>query len=65
MIRTPLLSRYLATLSESDLENIMCDHPGGIGEPEDVSAAAIYLLSDASKYVTGTSLLVDGGYCAQ
>ncbi|WP_338331075.1 SDR family oxidoreductase, partial [Xanthomonas citri] len=29
--------------------------------PEDVANAAIYLLSDASRWVTGTSLVMDGG----
>ena len=36
----------------------------GIGDPEDVALAAAYLLSDASKFITGTSMVVDGGYLA-
>ena len=36
-------------------------HPLGLGTPEDVANAAIYLLSDASRWVTGTSLVMDGG----
>ncbi|BGP18257.1 hypothetical protein JCM10213_007887 [Rhodosporidiobolus nylandii] len=35
---------------------------GRIGEPEDLKGAVIYLASDASKFTTGTDLLVDGGY---
>lgn len=38
--------------------------PLGIGKPEYIADAALYLLSDASKYVTGTIMLVDGGYMA-
>jgi glucose 1-dehydrogenase len=34
---------------------------GRIGEPEDVARAAVWLVSDAADYVTGTSLYVDGG----
>jgi NAD(P)-dependent dehydrogenase (short-subunit alcohol dehydrogenase family) len=34
----------------------------GIGEPEDIANASVYLLSDAAKWVTGTSLVIDGGY---
>lgn len=34
---------------------------GRIGEPEDISRAAAWLASDASDYVNGTSLYIDGG----
>lgn len=36
----------------------------GLGNPEDVACAAAFLLSDASKFITGTSMIVDGGYLA-
>ena len=35
---------------------------GDIGEPTDVAHAVWYLASDASKYATGTNLVIDGGY---
>lgn len=38
---------------------------GRIGRPDDVAAAVIYLASPAANMVTGTSLLVDGGWIAQ
>jgi NAD(P)-dependent dehydrogenase (short-subunit alcohol dehydrogenase family) len=40
-------------------------HLLGFGAPQDVAAAATYLLSDASCWVTGTSLIVDGGFLAK
>ena len=40
-------------------------HPMGIGTPEQIAPAAVYLASDESSYVTGTSMMVDGGYSAQ
>lgn len=38
---------------------------GRIGKPDDVAAAVIYLASPAANMVTGTSLLVDGGWTAR
>ncbi len=38
---------------------------GKFGQPEDVAAAVVYLASPASDMVTGTSLLVDGGWTAR
>jgi len=40
-------------------------HPLGYGKTEDVANGCIYLLSDASKWITGTNLIIDGGYSAK
>ncbi len=34
---------------------------GRLGEPEDIARAALFLVSEASSWMTGTTLLVDGG----
>lgn len=41
-------------------------HPvGRIGQPDDIARGVLYLLDPANTFVTGTSLLVDGGFTAQ
>lgn len=41
-------------------------HPlGHIGEPEDIAYGILYLASDEAKFVTGSELVIDGGYTAQ
>jgi NAD(P)-dependent dehydrogenase (short-subunit alcohol dehydrogenase family) len=37
---------------------------GDFGQPEDLGPLAVYLASDAARYVTGTSIVIDGGYTA-
>jgi len=62
MIKTEMYHEMMQTLSQESIEQDKKKYPlGDYGEPEDVANAAIYLLSDASKWVTGTSLIVDGG----
>ena len=40
-------------------------HLLGLGQTTDISNACIYLLSDASRWVTGQNLIIDGGYTAR
>ncbi|MDL1984279.1 MAG: SDR family oxidoreductase [Deltaproteobacteria bacterium] len=62
LVKTPLID--LITFKKEIEENIKL-HPLGLGDPEDVANACVYLLSDASRWITGTNLIIDGGYCAQ
>ena len=60
MIRTELLST-LNNISEKDWEKQEAMYPLGFGSPLDVAYAAIYLFSDASRWITGTQIRMDGG----
>jgi NAD(P)-dependent dehydrogenase (short-subunit alcohol dehydrogenase family) len=62
MIRTPLYEETINQGMYRNVEEYESKYPLGIGRPEDVANAAIYLLSDASCWVTGTNLLLDGGF---
>lgn len=52
-------------LSETnDIDDIKKNHLLGIGNPSDVSGMVLFLLSDRAKWITGTDVIVDGGYLA-
>ena len=61
MIETNLLKSN--NITEEQLEQDKTRYPlKRYGEPEEVAYATIYLLSNASKWVTGSNLVIDGGY---
>ncbi|PWN64694.1 SDR family NAD(P)-dependent oxidoreductase [Chryseobacterium oncorhynchi] len=65
MVNTPILEKMFENIGEEAAEEILKKHPLGIGKPEDVANACIFLLSDAARWITGSNLVVDGGYSAQ
>ena len=64
-VLTPLMQSFLDSLDEEKRAKRIDGFPLGLGETSDISNACIYLLSDASRWVTGQNLIVDGGYTAQ
>ena len=61
MVNTKLIQS--GTISEEQHKMDMEKYPlKRYGEPEDIAYGIIYLLSDASSWVTGDSLVIDGGY---
>jgi len=62
MVKTPLYEETKNQSMYRNPEEYESKYPLGIGEPEDVANAAVYLLSDASKWVTGINLTLDGGF---
>ena len=62
MINTPLVHDG-DTENEEHLKEMEKQYPlRRFGEPEDVAWAMIYLLSDAARWITGTNMVVDGGF---
>lgn len=60
MVETQLI--HGGSISEEDLKKDLENYPlGRYGKPEDIAWAIIYLLSDASAWVTGHELVIDGG----
>lgn len=65
VVVTPMSNSAVYTRDESSLEKITNLHPLGLGAPEDISNACMFLVSDAARWITGTNLIVDGGYTAR
>ena len=64
-IVTPI-NEHLPHIADPEKRVILeSQHLLGLGHVSDVSNACLYLLSDASRWVTGTNLMVDGGYTAR
>lgn len=61
-ILTPMMQKALDAMKEEDRQKRVEGFPLGLGQTTDISNACIYLLSDASRWVTGQNLIVDGGY---
>lgn len=61
MVDTPLIHR--GTITEEQLAEDAKRYPlGRYGQPQDIANGAIYLLSDASSWLTGHDLVIDGGF---
>ena len=54
----------LSMLSQEQVSAIEQKHPLGPGTPTDVARAAVFLLAPGTRWITGTDLVVDGGYSA-
>jgi len=67
-IWTPMVENYLRQVGDVEGGRKALDamHPiGHVGEPDDIAYGVLYLASEESKFVTGTELVIDGGYTAQ
>lgn len=65
LVETEMAVEFVKSLTNEQRLRIHNKHPLGLGKPEDVAYAALYLSSDLARWVTGTTLYVDGGYSAQ
>lgn len=61
-IDTPLLNH----IDQEGINHLSAMHPmGRLGKPQEVASVVLFLASEDASFMTGTSLLVDGGYTAQ
>ncbi len=65
MVETPLVKGFSENITQESIQKDMDFYPlKRYGKPEDIAGGAVYLLSDASSWVTGQSICIDGGITA-
>ncbi len=64
MVTTEMSGKMLELLTPEQVLQIEAMHPLGLGRPRDVANAIAFLLADTGRWITGTTLVLDGGYTA-
>jgi len=65
VIKTPMIDRFTGKEKSVEKQFESMEPIGRMGQPEEVAEAVIWLCSDASSFVTGDAMPVDGGWTAQ
>lgn len=64
-VQTEMLAQVREMLSDEMFAALEAAHPLGFGTPRDVANAIAFLVADTGRWITGSTLVVDGGYSAQ
>jgi len=61
-VMTPMHDRITKNLSKESVVKYESSHPLGFGTPMDIASMAVFLVCDMSRWITGSTFYVDGGY---
>ena len=61
LVKTNIWNQIAEGFTTEEIKKIENQYPLGLGEPEDIANLIAFLLSDASKWITGTTFTMDGG----
>ena len=61
LVKTNIWDQITESFTEEDIQKIENQYPLGLGEADDVAKTIAFLLSDMSKWITGTTITMDGG----
>jgi NAD(P)-dependent dehydrogenase (short-subunit alcohol dehydrogenase family) len=64
VVRSEMVDEFAGRLTSEQFVRLQKLHPLGLGTAEDVAAAIVYLVAETGRWITGTSLVVDGGLTA-
>ncbi len=62
VIQTEMSLSWIENLSNEGKQEMVNLHPLGLGKEDDIANSCVFLLSEAGRWITGTNLIVDGGY---
>jgi NAD(P)-dependent dehydrogenase (short-subunit alcohol dehydrogenase family) len=65
MVRTAMAKEAASAVGDEAMRRHEDEYPLGLGQPEDVASAVRFLLSDGARWITGTTLVIDGGFTAR
>jgi len=64
IVETEMSIKMFENIPDEARKKIVDMHPLGIGHPEDIANMCLFLISDQSRWITGTNIVIDGGYSA-
>lgn len=64
-VKSPMMDNVSTSFSSEYISKLESLHPLGLGDPEDIAKAVLFLLSEMSCWMTGAIMSVDGGFTAQ
>lgn len=64
-VKTPMFDRAAIGWDAEQRARVEADHPLGLGQAKDVAHAIAFLLAETARWITGSILVVDGGYTAR
>ncbi|MFT4804307.1 MAG: NAD(P)-dependent dehydrogenase (short-subunit alcohol dehydrogenase family) [Cyclobacteriaceae bacterium] len=64
VVETPMTNEAVYAQNALSQQKILDMHPLGLGKPQDIANLTAFLQSDASRWITGTDIKIDGGYTA-
>ena len=65
IVQTELVSNLFEELQEGAMDKMKLLHPLGFGHPVDIANACVFLLANETGWITGSNLVIDGGYSIQ
>lgn len=62
LVKTEMQDEMESNRTQDQVQTIIDDHLLGLGRPEDVAHSVVFLLAETGRWITGSNLVVDGGY---